>query len=560
MPFTSTVPRDAAHILSIIAMLAPILLSATLITAFPRGVYGQVPWQAIVPAVREENEDSVFQVWPGRNLAVWIPTPSALELMGYSRKGVQVVSKGKLNNVRRYYLPSLSPTPISLVYHPVRNVFEALYDVVPNAPHLMIDGVHGLFWEQNGWDLQHVELQGWIRNFSCGADLKEFNWGFELDPDWALRSGIDLNRIIRVGNIIHPIGSIFHQKIGPAPGQHVERMAVAIPVIKLELDGWPKAERVTGGERAEKPPDWNGKTDECPQVTFPWDPVAPTGKKLPPLGLYVKVAGPLITDHNHCLPEHGVKCSDWSPGVNYRNASHNDRWTEIHPVNLIQLTRPPGHGERTGAGVVIQEAPRQTAFGVAVLASHDGPCQNLETDLVPEAPRPEKHKVAWALQLGPETIFPNGENAENGHWETLFEDHLRVRVRMCGGSLDSLHLFRNPGRFKAIYRLWWVPKPAPPKQMVLEVQDQKPAKTPPAALGKVTVTARDAVTGTVLTGAVKVVSTNGSTHQGQTGVPLSYTCVDKDADGKPVRDYSCTGEVWVSGYKTQTFHVNKPGA
>jgi len=56
---------------------------------------------------------------------------------------------------------------------------------------------------------------------------------------------------------------------------------------------------------------------------------------------------------------------------------------------------------------------------------------------------------------GPEIHFPWGEDNDNGSWITPFDDHIRVRAKVCGGALGG-----SPGRFKAIYRVWW--KVVPP--------------------------------------------------------------------------------------------------
>jgi hypothetical protein len=518
-------PPRAGRWLALSASLC-LLLPAVL----PGSLAGQVPWWWQSPAVREQGSDSVFQIGPNPNVAVWIPTPSALGLMGYPSWAVNVVPNGALNGYQRFWIPSLSPTPGSVVYPHAFHVHEPLPGVVPATTAVVSRGIH----------VTLAELRGWIRKPSCG-DPQDYVYALEIDTDWALQQGIDLNRILRVGNLI--------SEGLPATGGGEK--TVTLPVVKIELDSWGRWDRLPGG--AQQPPDWTA-TDVpcCRTLTFPWHPLALSGapdQEITPIpdetvsdrGPYVRVAGALVTDWNHC-DAGDVTCSDWSPGVDYRDASHFYRWTEVHPVDLIQ--KLPALDARV------------TTRGVALLAVA-GTCQGLETDLAPDTPRPPNSKVAWSIHLGPETRWAQGLNAANGHWETLYEDRLHLRVRVCGGAPSPFPFVRDPGRFKAIYRLWWVPKPPPLKQMVLTVQDNPPPRNSVLSTqGSVTVTAKDLVTGAALNGTIDLVSPDGTKFPGTTGVPLKYTCIQR-ISGRPVRLF-CSGTVTVPGYGSETFRTTLP--
>jgi hypothetical protein len=83
-------------------------------------------------------------------------------------------------------------------------------------------------------------------------------------------------------------------------------------------------------------------------------------------------------------------------------------------------------------------------------------CEEVEFDIYPEASRPSiSWQIAYEELRGPEIYFPWGENADNGSWISVFDKYIRVKARVCGGDIGG-----SPGRFKAIYRVWWQEPPA----------------------------------------------------------------------------------------------------
>jgi hypothetical protein len=120
------------------------------------------------------------------------------------------------------------------------------------------------------------------------------------------------------------------------------------------------------------------------------------------------------------------------------DARHPARWSEVHPVDLIELIPNP-------------PAPRVTTRAVA-LAARPGinSCEETMAIMMPDTPRPSPtSRVGWQELRGPETYFPWGQG-KDGSWITDQVTMISVRARVCGGGIGG-----SPGRFKAIYRLWW---------------------------------------------------------------------------------------------------------
>src|SRR5206468_4597285 len=212
---------------------------------------------------------------------------------------------------------------------------------------------------------------------------------------------------------------------------------------------------------------------------WPFNPYRPMplGPALQPMdwdinqrGPYVRVAGSLITDSPHDVQTRpgtffsrffAITASDtadwegsvpdWHPGKSSGDPEHFARWTEIHPLDLIEVLPP--------------KQPTTAIRGVA-LAARTGlfsPCEQAEFDLSPEVARPANATLAYEELRGPECFFPRGQNADNGSWVKALNDHIHVKARVCGGLP-----FGSPGRFKALYRVWW--KPGPPSNPPSRVQ------------------------------------------------------------------------------------------
>lgn len=67
--------------------------------------------------VRENSSSAVYAIFDGRR--IFVPTPSALHIIGYTWGAVRVVPDGSLSPYPEARIPSLSPTPGSLVFPPL---------------------------------------------------------------------------------------------------------------------------------------------------------------------------------------------------------------------------------------------------------------------------------------------------------------------------------------------------------------------------------------------------------------------------------------------------------
>ena len=430
---------------------------------------------------REISTSEVYLISAGKK--IWVPNPPALFLMGFNWSSVTVVPVGTLNAYPRFNIPSSSLTPGSLIFPPEGKAHPLA--LVPGSVKAM----------SRGKEIQLVELYGWIRAIAdgCGPE-PDFHYGLELDTDWALAQGIDLHRILRVGNVA-AMGSM-------QPGFH-PRHAVSVPLIVIELNAW-EWNNVTATAGLTKPPDWTfiGNCDK--PATWPFDQLQPTaGQSLQPVAKdrpYVRVAGSLITDSPHDVQTRpntflsryfGITDSDaaewegsapdWQPGTDTNSRDHYARYTEIHPPDLFQVLAP--------------KEPRVTVRAVA-LAARTGlfnPCEQVDFDIFPEASRPPSSQIRYEELRGPETRLPWGENANNGSWITAFDDHVHIKARICGGYPGG-----SPGRFKAIYRVWWEPVssgpcPLDPNQYRAEILAfTLPATLPPFVPDSHTVTNKTA--------------------------------------------------------------------
>jgi hypothetical protein len=228
-----------------------------------------------------------------------------------------------------------------------------------------------------GREIQLVELYGWLRAVNpddkCG-DGADLHYYLELDTEWAIAQGIDINSILRVGNISGDLLVNIFPGFSP-------RRAVGLPLLKIELDSWGRGEEMKFPPSGPTPPaDWQ-ETGICPKAKiWPFDPLQPGLTKLEEFnfdinkrGPYVRMAGSLVTDSPHdfgpCeielfwMPDvkiaiERLRCplgasfskdfaiteshtiewkgsaGDWSPGLDTGDPTHFARWTEVHPPDL----------------------------------------------------------------------------------------------------------------------------------------------------------------------------------------------------------------------------------
>ncbi len=402
--------------------------------------------------------DEAYLIQQGKR--VRIPTADALIAMGYDESQVIIVPDGALSSYPQFDIPSSSQTPGSLIFPPNST-----------KKHFPLKGIStAVTIFSQGREIQLVELYGWLKGVAdkCNTEEDEgadFHYYLEIDTEWAIAQGIDLNRILRVGNLI-PEGNLL-------PG-FSPRRAVGLPLITIELNSWGWRNSFPPGNKI--PKDWKGVEPNCEKsVVWPFDPylggtLSAIDKFSNQRGPYVRIAGSLITDSPHDKEaqfwsllsrvtgitrnlddEWRGAVPDWSPGVSTDNPEHYARWTEIHPPDLIEV-------------IDLDRQPTVTTRSVALaarVAGTIGPvipsCEEVEFDIFPEAARPSGWRIAYQELRGPETYFPWGQDLDNGSWITPYYDHIHVKAKVCGGSLGG-----SPGRFKAIYRVWWKPPPPTP--------------------------------------------------------------------------------------------------
>jgi hypothetical protein len=270
---------------------------------------------------------------------------------------------------------------------------------------------------------------------------------------------------LRVGNI----AAVGQRLLGSA------RNAVALPTIHVELNSW-GWNKVFPPGMSRPPRDWTHIQSDCSAV-WPFNPSQPDPlesqltvprdqlglDKVNTRGPYVRMTGSLVTDSPHDVEQRAgtwfcrnlAICTnddfvwegsvlDWAPGMSPDDPNHPARWTEMHPLDLIELD---------------DKDPRVTVRGLALAARAAAlpgiipSCESQEFDVYPETPRPPNSVVGYEELRGsfPEVYFPWGESQDNGSWVTNLGDHIHVKAKVCGGA------FGSPGRFKALYRVWWTP-------------------------------------------------------------------------------------------------------
>jgi hypothetical protein len=205
---------------------------------------------------------------------------------------------------------------------------------------------------------QIMELRGWIRtdgskpqcfdkNFGAipaeciNTDpAAEFTYGLELDPQWMAQQGIDLNKVIRIGNILG------------YSDEHT-RFTSGRAIVHVELMSWhagqifPGARPYHSDRIVPRPVGWDfsAHTNAYGDTFWPWDPRYPSNEdpisnpNASPLkeGDYVRIKGALVTDYPHT----GMWIYPYPHTPNYHEDPSNPaRYTEIHPPDLVERITP----------------------------------------------------------------------------------------------------------------------------------------------------------------------------------------------------------------------------
>lgn len=350
-----------------------------------------------------------------------------------------------------------APTPSSLVYYDVhsgapprvaiRNYRLALPGAVTNA---------------KGAELS--ELRGWLRAIECCPNLDErpnpVDWSFDLELDPAWTDQLDRlrppSRRPDVFNMLMRPGSILR-----LPLQSHRRAAVSEAILHVEMMSWQHGQTISqfldrvggttvmGRRKVPEPVGWSYQ--HPPGVYWPWNPRTPSNEPGHQLrvGDYVRMVGAMVTDFPHGIA-YDPNYPDW-----FGSPINPARWTEMHPPDLIERVFP-------------RRAPIETVRCVAIFAASGlfhGETNEIAFDVPAPSPRPSPRAVlGWREIVDPtNTVFHrikvgnHGASFHNtGAQVTVYPDHIHVRVAVQG----DRH-FAAPGKFKAIYRVFWVLPPAP---------------------------------------------------------------------------------------------------
>ena len=413
---------------------------------------------------QEVNDNKIYVIQNGKK--VLIPTISALWLMGYNQSQVVTVTQGRLNVYPTFIITSSSPTPGSIVFPPNDN---------NNLLPLQINTATKIY--SRGKEIQLLELRGWLRDigggsnvdapslYKCAGNGADMHYGLELDIEWAEQVGLDIHKLLRVGNIVTGLEN-HNQLLHPAIPFNYSK-AVSIPMIRVELNSWGWTCHFPGT----MPADWvSNVMPDKPNIFWPFPPYKtyPVGEEnkniwqrgfeLDVRGPYVRMVGSIVTDNPHDDGgwRHFLANGEWSDvvfrwGSNPKtDPNHPARWAEMHPPDYLE-SLPYKTPVIVTRGVGFSALPTQTEM--------------LEFDIFPEADgimKPSQNsRVTFSESTGPESVFPRGRNNDNGIFITKFDDHIHVKASIQG----STDLLGSSGRLKSIIKIWWeqyTPIPAPP--------------------------------------------------------------------------------------------------
>lgn len=387
--------------------------------------------------VREDGTAPVYVMCAGT--LVHIPTPDALFSLGYSWSDVQVVADGALANLPKFELPSLAPTPPSMV-------FAMNKHKVSGEPSSLTK-----WWART--ELPGITLPNGNRIVAVrGVFTNWSNVVNPVDPDisWTLipaasnldASGVDPSRFFKVGDILHSDSSPFWNGTPADPDRHAW---VATPVFHLEISGWPANNVVTTGSM---PEDW-GHQLAAFGPSWPYDVDILQSLK------EVVVSGSLVTDEPHIPPSltggYGNAAADWA-GSEDENPWAEDnaaRWTEVHSPDSI-VPDPSHQGTDSLIGVVV--VARTSVFDPSPKT------QQLNVNIACPVPPPTPTSVLTVreyvlAETYPPSIVGGNANHTGASFQVLANNTFDLYVEVQGAAFQG-----SAGRFAAVYRMSWVEK------------------------------------------------------------------------------------------------------
>lgn len=352
----------------------------------------------------------------------------------------------------------------------------------------------------NGLGAQIIELRGWLRRADrgCNPEDPDWHWDLVLDPIWADHLGVDLNEIITPGSI-----NVFSdERLVNTP-----QIVVGRPVVHVELNGFPPKREPAGfpAPPADSPSsDWgfSDADSHCAKAKWAFNPTNPLSwQQSLRVNQYVRIVGSLVSDEPHAEPG-GVawlitelhldlgtpavgggsdpapgctdvpKCQqtvdlqkDWEGRRAINDVSNPSRWTEIHPPDIISVLNDV---DSSGAATLrsSETVEAVTVFSANCLTDLTCTTRSLDVDIPAPLPEPAGASRVKVLEcVGPETnlgTITEGRSV-NGNF---------AGATVTASGADSAHIhvavrgqaaWGAPGKFKAIYRVFWdTHKPNPP--------------------------------------------------------------------------------------------------
>jgi hypothetical protein len=413
--------------------------------------------------VRNSANGAVYKMY-GSNL-VYMPTWESLTALGISSSSIHDITSAQMEKYasRMKYatnLPGEEPrsTPASWVFPPDNAGQRYALTGLPASVQYTVQAY------RPGLDVPHfktiamTELRGWYfdnDNLACNTDEP---WGadrttsFIVDSAWAQEHGIDLHKLVKVGNILAYNKSASY------------RRAWSELEIKVETNG------IASGPNADtrwfRPADWTAWLTNCTKkdandIGYPirWQ---HEPRAFIPWGNYARMTGSLLIDDAH-------DASGFFAGIeDARNTSRIWSGTEWYtkntninnPARHVEM-HPPDRREQVSEGF---NTSGRRAVAVAVAADHGAFVGEYSefSWLYPPPPRPTNRAVTQLVVeeiVGPETLYRsirNGNSTNTGAAIRFLPDpynptyvNITVGVQGEGG-------WGAPGKFKAIYIMKWI--------------------------------------------------------------------------------------------------------
>jgi hypothetical protein len=413
-------------------------------------------------------------------------------------------------------------SPLGQAYDCPSSVYPSVHSYDSLSNHAL--SVHGS--HQNNDGAQIIELRGWIHpenkdiplcvngNYAYDKCINnnepitpDLSYNLQLDPVWLEQNGMDINEIVRVGNLLMQSGGNNYATSGNA-------------TIKIELMSWHPNEFIglwpfNSPLYIPPPTGWNFKINSSKfgSTYWPWNPlypsnVDPTSNPNAYLkdGEYVRVVGSIVSDFPHenvwKYPRPTI------PTDPERISIHHDplnpaRWSEIHPPDRIEIIPAP----TDQYGLNHTETVRCVA-AVAENGLFEGDW-NSWFDRIDAPVKPDP--LAKLKYI--EEIDKNGNTNERSITNKDIIIYPAYNQLQVSGTIQAENHYGAWGKFKACYRFFW--EPGPP-QIILKITPENNTAGIPTLI---TVNAEDIHTHQPINGTVFI----DNREVCHTNVPFIYT-------------------------------------